>query len=77
MHKNARLTPKGRALVLARLEAGQHQANVAQARSSWSWTVGSEGGGALDAASDENALLNINTGRSHLELWWVKRCVAQ
>ncbi|HLQ12728.1 MAG TPA: IS481 family transposase [Steroidobacteraceae bacterium] len=31
MHKNARLTPKGRALVLARLEAGQHQVDVAQA----------------------------------------------
>lgn len=31
MHKNARLTPKGRALMLARLEAGQHQADVAQA----------------------------------------------
>lgn len=31
MHKNARLTPKGRALMLARLEAGQHQCDVAQA----------------------------------------------
>jgi transposase InsO family protein len=31
MHKNARLTPKGRALMLARLEAGQHQVDVAQA----------------------------------------------
>jgi transposase InsO family protein len=31
MHKNARLTPRGRALRLARLEAGQHQADVAQA----------------------------------------------
>jgi transposase InsO family protein len=31
MHKNARLTPKGRALMLARLEAGQHQGDVAQA----------------------------------------------
>jgi transposase InsO family protein len=31
MHKNARLTPKGRALMLARLEAGQHQSDVAQA----------------------------------------------
>jgi len=31
MHKNARLTPKGRALMLARLEAGQHQRDVAQA----------------------------------------------
>jgi transposase InsO family protein len=31
VHKNARLTPKGRALMLGRLEAGQHQADVAQA----------------------------------------------
>ena len=31
MHKNARLTPKGRVLMLARLEAGQHQRDVAQA----------------------------------------------
>ena len=31
MHKNARLTPKGRALMLGRLEAGQHQLDVAQA----------------------------------------------
>ncbi len=31
MHKNARLTPKGRGLMLARLQAGQHQADVAQA----------------------------------------------
>jgi transposase InsO family protein len=31
VHKNARLTPKGRALMLARLEAGQHQQDVAQA----------------------------------------------
>ena len=31
MHKNARLTPKGRALMLGRLEAGQHQRDVAQA----------------------------------------------
>ena len=31
MHKNARLTPNGRALVLRRLEAGQHQVDVAQA----------------------------------------------
>lgn len=31
MHKNARLTPKGRALMLSRLEAGQHQRDVAQA----------------------------------------------
>jgi transposase-like protein len=31
MHKNARLTPKGRALMLARIEAGQHQGDVAQA----------------------------------------------
>jgi transposase InsO family protein len=31
MHKNARLTPNGRALMLRRLEAGQHQADVAQA----------------------------------------------
>ena len=31
MHKNARLTPKGRALMLGRLEAGQHQCDVAQA----------------------------------------------
>jgi transposase InsO family protein len=30
MHKNARLTPKGRVLMLARLEAGQHQRDVAQ-----------------------------------------------
>ena len=31
MHKNARLTPKGRAVMLGRLEAGQHQLDVAQA----------------------------------------------
>jgi len=31
MHKNARLTPKGREVMLARLEAGQHQVEVAQA----------------------------------------------
>jgi len=31
MHKNARLTPRGRALLVARLESGQHQADVAQA----------------------------------------------
>jgi transposase len=31
MHKNARLTPKGRELMLARLKAGQHQLDVAQA----------------------------------------------
>lgn len=31
MHKNARLTPKGRELMLGRLEAGQHQVDVAQA----------------------------------------------
>lgn len=31
MHKNARLTPKGRAVMLGRLEAGQHQGDVAQA----------------------------------------------
>ena len=31
MYKNARLTPKGRELMLARLEAGQHQLDVAQA----------------------------------------------
>jgi transposase InsO family protein len=31
MHKNARLTPKGREVMLARLEAGQHPADVAQA----------------------------------------------
>lgn len=31
MHKNARLTPKGRALLLARLESGQHPRDVAQA----------------------------------------------
>ena len=31
MHKNARLTPNGRALMLSRLESGQHQADVAQA----------------------------------------------
>ena len=31
MHKNARLTPKGRALMLARHQAGQHQRDVAQA----------------------------------------------
>jgi transposase InsO family protein len=31
VHKNARLTPKGRALMLERLEAGQHQVDVAQA----------------------------------------------
>jgi len=31
VHKHARLTPKGRALMLARLEAGQHQLDVAQA----------------------------------------------
>ena len=31
MHKNARLTPKGREVMLARLEAGQHPTDVAQA----------------------------------------------
>jgi transposase InsO family protein len=31
MHKNARLTPRGRALLVARLESGQHRADVAQA----------------------------------------------
>ncbi len=31
MHKNARLTVKGRELMLGRLEAGQHQRDVAQA----------------------------------------------
>ena len=31
MHKNARLTPKGLEVMLARLEAGQHQVDVAQA----------------------------------------------
>jgi transposase InsO family protein len=31
MHKNARLTPNGRALMLRRLAAGQHQVDVAQA----------------------------------------------
>src|SRR5690242_3892701 len=31
MHKNARLTPKGRVLMLGRLKAGQHQLDVAQA----------------------------------------------
>jgi transposase InsO family protein len=31
MHQNARLTPNGRALMLRRLEAGQHQVDVAQA----------------------------------------------
>jgi transposase InsO family protein len=31
MHKNARLTPKGREVMLARLEAGQHPVDVAQA----------------------------------------------
>ncbi len=31
MHKNARLTPKGRALMLDRLQSGQHQNDVAQA----------------------------------------------
>lgn len=31
MHKNARLTPKGREVMLGRLQAGQHQADVAQA----------------------------------------------
>ena len=31
MHKNARLTPKGREVMLARLKAGQHQVDVAQA----------------------------------------------
>lgn len=31
MHKNARLTPKGRELMVGRLEAGQHQQDVAQA----------------------------------------------
>jgi transposase InsO family protein len=31
VHKNARLTPKGRALMLARLKAGQHPVDVAQA----------------------------------------------
>jgi len=31
VHKNARLTPKGRELLLVRLQAGQHQLDVAQA----------------------------------------------
>jgi len=31
MYKNARLTPKGRELMLERLKAGQHQLDVAQA----------------------------------------------
>ena len=31
MHKNARLTPKGREVMLGRLKAGQHQRDVAQA----------------------------------------------
>jgi transposase InsO family protein len=31
VHKNARLTPKGREVMLARLEAGQHPTDVAQA----------------------------------------------
>lgn len=31
MHKNARLTPKGREVMLARLQSGQHQVDVAQA----------------------------------------------
>jgi hypothetical protein len=31
MHKNARLTPKGRQVMLARLQAAQHQIDVAQA----------------------------------------------
>jgi transposase len=31
VHKHARLTPKGRETMLARLQAGQHQADVAQA----------------------------------------------
>lgn len=31
MHKHARLTPRGRETLLARLQAGQHQADVAQA----------------------------------------------
>jgi transposase-like protein len=31
MHKNARLTPKGREVMLARLKVGQHQVDVAQA----------------------------------------------
>jgi transposase InsO family protein len=31
VHKNARLTPKGREVMLARLETGQHQIDVAQA----------------------------------------------
>jgi len=31
VHKNARLTPKGREVMLVRLEAGQHQLDVAQA----------------------------------------------
>jgi transposase InsO family protein len=31
VHKNARLTPKGREVMLARLKAGQHQVDVAQA----------------------------------------------
>ena len=31
MHKNARLTPKGREVMLGRLQAGQHQVDVAQA----------------------------------------------
>jgi transposase-like protein len=31
VHKNARLTPKGREVVITRLQAGQHQGNMAQA----------------------------------------------
>jgi transposase InsO family protein len=31
VHKNARLTPKGREVMLGRLQAGQHQVDVAQA----------------------------------------------
>lgn len=31
MHKNARLTPKGREVMLGRLQTGQHQTDVAQA----------------------------------------------
>jgi transposase InsO family protein len=31
VHKNARLTPKGREVMVSRLQAGQHQADVAQA----------------------------------------------
>jgi hypothetical protein len=31
VHKDARLTPKGRGVMLDRLKAGQHQVDVAQA----------------------------------------------